>query len=388
MPILDLQRQLRRLGKIRMGDQQATQSGKSRPAKLTEWRLTSPSLELLEAAAQVYGGEVGPWDNAPGEATQYQLYTTSDTLDIIVPPAGALSQWYEMWSGGGCQRRCDGVTEQLTGESCMCPADADLRRTEAAKGKACKITTRLSVILPNIPDIGMWMLECHGYYGAVELAGAEEILRMANANGRMVPARLRIDQRTQKRANQTQHYIVPVIELPTLTAGTLMTGEVPSPALGGGAERSIGSASPAAAPPAPKALPVAAHTRPPEMSRVEDTKPLPEAKPPKRARPPLPSEAPPKKNPYAEGVHIMAAEVAKATDLEAGLLADLAVSVATGGTSTSANDLTRHTKDVAVLLLAEVRDGKVHPALVLGPDGSETYRLPDADSQPTLDGAA
>lgn len=244
MPILDLQRQLRRLGKIRMGDQQPTSNGKTHPAKLEHWRLTSASSELLDAAASVYGGQVREWKGSPHEGGQYELYTETDTLRVAVPPGDyAFSQWYEQWSAGGCQRRCDGITEQLTGAPCMCPADPDERAKRASSGGACKMTTRLSVLLPDVPDIGTWMLESHGYYAAVELAGADDLIRTAGG-GRIIPAQLRIEQRTAKRNGETRRYAVPVLELTTVTAGMLLTGE--APVLAGGRTE--------LAPPTPAAL--------------------------------------------------------------------------------------------------------------------------------------
>jgi len=229
MPIITLQRSLRRLGRIRMGQQVPTNNGKMRPAKLETWRLTSPVPDLLDAAAEVYGGEVKEWSN-PASKDRFELLTTTDTLDIVIPPGDmAFSQWFEMWSGGGCQRRCDGATEQLSGDGCLCPADPDQRREQATKGQACKPTTRLFVVLPRLPDIGMWHLETHGFYAATELAGSVELInRIASAGGGLIPAVLRIDQRSVKRDGKTISYGVPVIEMRSLTAGTLMTGEVPA----------------------------------------------------------------------------------------------------------------------------------------------------------------
>ncbi len=211
MAILTLQRRLRELGRIRTGVKVARGNGKSRPAKLETFRLTSASRDLLEAAAAIYGGEVRAWPDGDG----WELVTTVDALDIVIPPGDSMTQFYELWAGGGCQRRCDGVTELLTMEPCVCPADQDERRTLAAEGRACKPTTRLNVILPLVPDMGVWRLESHGYYAAVELAGTADFLARATAEGRLIPARLRLDQRESKRPNQpVMRYAVPVIELP------------------------------------------------------------------------------------------------------------------------------------------------------------------------------
>lgn len=211
MPIVTLQRQLRELGRIRTGNQVAGAKGK-RPNKLETFRLTSDSRELIAAAAEAYGGTVTPWAN-PAGGPEFEVVTTTPVLDIIVPPGQPVSQWYELWSAGGCQRRCDGITNVLDMSPCACPADVQQRLELAKDGRACKATTRLNVMLPALPDLGVWRLESHGFYAAVELAGAAEILAMASATGRLIPARLRLEQREKKIPGKpTNRYAVPIIE--------------------------------------------------------------------------------------------------------------------------------------------------------------------------------
>jgi hypothetical protein len=233
--ILTLQRRMREIGRIRTGETVVGSGGRKRPVKLSTFKLTAPNRALLESAAEVYQGEVTPF-----EAGGWQLTTNVDSLDIVVPPGQAISQWFEMWSGGGCQRRCDGIRETLTDQPCLCPQDDVDRRDAAQKGLACKPTTRLNVILPLLPDVGVWRLEAHGYYAAVELAGTAEFLERATATGTLIPARLRLDQREQKRPGEaTKQYSVPVIELPQTKIGELidLAGGPVVPMLPGGQER-------------------------------------------------------------------------------------------------------------------------------------------------------
>lgn len=226
MPIVDLQRQFRELGRLRLGHTVPTKGGKRRPEKLKTWRLTSPRADLLERAAEVYGGTVVEWPEAP-DGDEYQIITTTDELDMIVPPGRPIGQWNELWGGGGCIRRCDGQTEQIGAVACVCKRDfPDLsERTDAAsKGNACKPTTRLQVILPRLPDIGTWLLVSHSYYAAVELAGTVDLLMRAREAGRLIEARLWIDQRTVKRMGQpTKSFPVPAIRIPE-TFHELMAG--------------------------------------------------------------------------------------------------------------------------------------------------------------------
>lgn len=209
MQLVNIPRRHAEVGRIRLGDK----SEKNAPRKLTKFRLTSAHADLLARVADVYGGTVAPWAGAPtGKGTQHELYVESETIDVIVPTGQILSQSYELWSGGGCQRRCNGVALE-TGEPCVCPEDPDERHALSQQGKACKLTTRLSMWLPRVPGIGVWRLESHGYYAAVELPGAAEILQAATEMGKPLPATLRIAARVAKRDGKTNQYIVPVLDL-------------------------------------------------------------------------------------------------------------------------------------------------------------------------------
>jgi len=272
MPInpLVLQRQMRELGRIRIGVQQDyVKDGvtRRRPAKLDTFRLTSESRELVVAAAVAYGGTVVPWQN--GDHAEFEVVTAATTIDIVIPPGQPVSQWYELWSGGGCQRRCDGITNVLTMTPCACPADVQEKLELAAKGEACKATTRLNVMLPALPDLGVWRLESHGYYAAVELAGAAEILGMASARGVLIPARLRLEQREKKIPGKpTNRYAVPIIEfVETRFADLQLTAGAP------GQARQIGSGTRPTVPALPAAtLPARSDFRAP---RPDDNELLP-----------------------------------------------------------------------------------------------------------------
>lgn len=217
MPILDIQHGLPRVGKIRLGIEVEASNGKMRPSKLDTFRLTSPDKNVIERAAAIpeIGGTPRPWDN--DGAPEFELVTNTNVLDVLITPEDdAFSQWYELWSGGGCQRRCDGFVEQLTGDACKCPSDPQERaeKAKALKPEACKQTTRVSVVLPQIPRIGSWMLESHGYYAAKELGSTFALLDMAGARRNLLPARLRIEQRVSKRPGQPiNKYGVPVLDI-------------------------------------------------------------------------------------------------------------------------------------------------------------------------------
>lgn len=224
MAILTLQQRIRELGRIRIGQKVATSSGKTRPAKLNRFRLTSPSRELLEKVATQYGGTVAPWSPDDKAAGQFEVITESTRMPILVPNQ-PVSQYFELWSGGGCQRRCDGVTELLKDRPCICGPDPETRQ--------CKPTTRLNVVLADIPGVGVWRLESHGYYAALELPGVAELLAKA---GGYVEAFLGLEERTAKREGKTLRWMVPTIDV-DITPAALMAGGGAAPAVVGGAAR-------------------------------------------------------------------------------------------------------------------------------------------------------
>lgn len=208
MPILDIQRRIREVGRIRIGVQAQTRTGKRAPRKLDKFRLTSTDRRVIEAAAGIYGGDVASWDN--NGSSQWEVITTTDVLNIALPPNPAdmaFTQHYEAWAKGFCSRRCDGAFDTVRDRPCDCdPED-----------RQCKATSRLSVLLPDIAGLGLWRLESHGYYAAVELAGAIELItQMAGAHA-VIPARLRLERREVRRLidgkAEVRKFAVPVIDL-------------------------------------------------------------------------------------------------------------------------------------------------------------------------------
>src|SRR4029434_1465768 len=106
---------LNELGRSRIGQREANESGKgTHPKRLDHFRLTSSNGARLSYAAELYGGTVEPWDDewAPkddhGRPTQFELYTTVNTMEVLIPTFSAISLSFERWSASGCQQRCSG----------------------------------------------------------------------------------------------------------------------------------------------------------------------------------------------------------------------------------------------------------------------------------------
>lgn len=230
-PVLDLQVRFREIGRIRMGEKRTSRAGKPYPAAIERFRFTSPSRGVLQGMAQVVGGDVAEWTDAPGGA-QWQLYAETGQIAVVIPPSDEpYSQWYELWSGAGCQRRCNGVratvaVKQGSGDdapvvmreqACVCDEEA----------RECKLTTRASFILPWAPGIGVWRLESHGYNAAVELTGTLAYLARQAAQGVYLECTLRLDKREKRVPGKpTNEYVVPVLDTEA-TPAQLLAGTMP-----------------------------------------------------------------------------------------------------------------------------------------------------------------
>jgi hypothetical protein len=215
MPIIGLQQQQTEVGRVRFGVKTGT--GKGRPTKLDRLRFTSPRKALIDRIAELYGGTVEPWQPPKGNQ-QWQVITNVTEVPVLIPPQDpGESQWYEMWSAGGCLRRCDGQQEKISKSPCICDPDA----------RDCKMHTRLRVMLAEVPGLGAWRVDTGSYYAAVELPGVAALLAMANG---AIPGRLVLDQRTVTRQvqgrPQTFNFAVPTLHVDEITPQQLASGRV------------------------------------------------------------------------------------------------------------------------------------------------------------------
>ncbi|MFI6279619.1 hypothetical protein [Streptomyces sp. NPDC050988] len=216
MPIIDLQRRMRQLGEIRIGHVVSGVSAKgnayTRPAKLDKFRFTSPSREILASVAELYGGEVKPWTPANGGPAEFEVYSQANRLPVLIPPLDAVSQWYELYAGSKCQRRCDGQTEHKSDRPCMCDPE----------NRDCKITTRVNVMLRDVPALGQWLLITKGYHAAVTLPPAAELLAQA---GGYVAGWLGMEEKTAIVKDQVARFLVPTLDV-EITPAALMAGKI------------------------------------------------------------------------------------------------------------------------------------------------------------------
>ena len=216
-PIGEHRVRLREHGRIRMGAKtEATGSRRASFDKLPNFRFTSTDRDVLEELAVLYGGPVTEWhDTRANPPDQFQLHSESNRLEVYIIEGG-LSIWYEMWSDGGLQRRCDGNTVSLddTDGPCIC------RRNGALQ---CRPTTRLRVILPGITFGGVWRLESKGWNAMQELDATEQLL-FGLTQSQIIRAFVGMEQRKRVVKGKTQHFVVPYLQ-PAVSIDRMLEGE-------------------------------------------------------------------------------------------------------------------------------------------------------------------
>jgi hypothetical protein len=243
--LLGLQRRDAPLGEIRIGASvmAADKAGKPyrKPVRLETFRFTT-SEGNARAVAAAYGGRAAPWDQRKGK---WEVVTDRSALDVWVPPRGlAVDANMEMWDGPRRLRRCDGVTEMLSGRDCQCPRGASAddeagiaaayeereRLSRLRPPQACKTLTRFNVTIPNLPGLtGTWRLNTGSKNAAVETAGSGDIMTVARGDGVYLPAVLSIQWRF--RAEDGSPYPVPFLQI-GLSMDELAAGQLPAGAVG------------------------------------------------------------------------------------------------------------------------------------------------------------
>ena len=243
--ILTMQRTLREVGRIRSG-----YTGPKGPVRSKTWILTSKDRDLLDAAAQAWGGTVAGWTPLNRTDKQWSLTTETNMLPAQLPPGDPLSQANELWSGGGAQRRCDGITESKTGKPCLCLAQFGEDWHLQDKKIRCQPYSHLNLFLLNLPDVGQWRHVTKSFYAAGEIAGQVDLIKARIGPDPIVPVWLIIDPREKVADGKKTPYPVPVIKIRGAESGAaLLSGDVPTLELGPARERAAieaGSAGPEA----------------------------------------------------------------------------------------------------------------------------------------------
>ncbi|MFJ6667475.1 hypothetical protein [Streptomyces sp. NPDC091383] len=206
-------------GRLRTGYTQG-----NRPMRSSTWVVTSHSEEHVRTAAKLWGGEPEQWSPLNSTIPQWRVITKASAIEALITPGDPLNQYNEMWSKGGCQRRCDGETEMLSRQPCLCARQFGEEWHLQPKGRVCSTTSRLNVMLPDLSGMGMWRAETHSFYAAQEWGGMVDVI-LAGTDGRgFIPVTLRIEPRQRVANGETKKFPVVVVELRGVTPRQALAG--------------------------------------------------------------------------------------------------------------------------------------------------------------------
>lgn len=197
-------------GRIRFGERFTSRNGKLAMRATDTWRFTSPDKVAIEQLANRYGGNVTAWEDPKASPTsQWQVQTDSDRISVWLPP-DSCSTSYELWSGGGCARRCDGAICTQYGAGtlevpCMCASEPTM---------SCKPTIRIQLILPDCNFGGVWRLDSHSENLLREAPGMIEMISFLQQQG-LPRAELLLTKRQKTQGGKTKHFTVPQFIVPS-----------------------------------------------------------------------------------------------------------------------------------------------------------------------------
>jgi hypothetical protein len=98
--------------------------------------------------------------------------------------------------------------------------------------RECAITTRVNVMLRDVPALGQWLLVSKGFYAAVTLPPAAELLAQA---GGYVAGWLGMEEKTAIVKDKPARFMVPTLDV-EITPAALMAGQIT-----GGGQQAVAS---------------------------------------------------------------------------------------------------------------------------------------------------
>lgn len=217
--LLNIQRRAAEHGRLRTGYTQG-----NRPMRSSTWVITSHSEEHVRTAAKLWGGEPEAWKPLNSTIEQWRVITKAASIEALITPGDPLNQYNEMWSKGGCARRCDGETEQISRQPCLCAKQFGPDWHLQPKSRVCSVTSRLNVMLPDLSGMGMWRAETHSFYAASEWGAMVDMVLAGTGGQGFLPVTLRIEPRQRVANGETKKFPVVVVELRGVTPRQALAG--------------------------------------------------------------------------------------------------------------------------------------------------------------------
>lgn len=239
VPIGQIGRRIPEAGRIRTGEKGPVKVSKRTgkeyqdPQSIPNFRFTSAERENVEQVAAIYGGTVEPFSD-PKSPDRWQVRTDATEIRVALPPdpLGG-TPLYQLYGGGGPERRCDGVVCEQWRKGPDGPEPYEVDCLCAAAGALkCDVTTHLSLFLPEIRLTGVWRLTTKSYNAAVELPAMVDAIRDLQDAG-IVRGVLSLKPHQQTLAGETRKFLVPTLgvdaSMEALAGGGGMVAALPAP---------------------------------------------------------------------------------------------------------------------------------------------------------------
>ena len=210
MPITDLYPQVPAAFRIRLGatEDAISKAGRHyrRPVHLGGvLRVTSPVRAVVEDIAAAYEGDaVAVWERQDGPS-EWETRLRPRPIRVTLLPGSSLSQWWEHWSGGSCDRRCDGSHDIVGNRPCSCPPVDE--RTD--REHDCQPVSRVTLLLPRMTMLCAGRLDTGSRIAASSLMGTIQAAAVLLDQGVLVAGTLYVRTREQG----ARHYSWPEITL-------------------------------------------------------------------------------------------------------------------------------------------------------------------------------
>lgn len=225
--LLQRQQRMVEVGRIRIGEK----SPEGYPTTRQTFRFTSRHRDILELVQKQFGGDLRPWVEKEGE---WELLSDAREIKVLFSSKErgdgdleSLVQHWERWAGNTCTHRCDGQTCQFwkqTGTKTVGKNKKVVPVNERATGPcqcdhsgatgrpACKLVSRLLLILPQVPTLGMWRVETGSTVFDSEIQSLVDTLGVM-APGNVSPLLMSISFRDKRTGPGEDTSKFPVIKL-------------------------------------------------------------------------------------------------------------------------------------------------------------------------------
>ncbi|MER7922148.1 hypothetical protein ABTY96_03255 [Streptomyces sp. NPDC096057] len=126
------------------------------PESLNEWRVTTGDPTVAAKIAELFGGEVEPWET--DKEDNLQILTDAKSVQIVIEPDGVDASFKQFIPGTGMVHHCDGFKylspDEDKGEVCRCPSLMAERKLRATQGRGPKPSVDVLFRLADAPDQG------------------------------------------------------------------------------------------------------------------------------------------------------------------------------------------------------------------------------------------